>query len=744
MRGLHEVSRGEVRGLHGERLQYAAESDWPSALIEFKNAARSVSTEAEPYYQMALIYTAQGQVQDAVGAVQQAVSLDPNHVEANLLLARFMVRLGDVENLGQAEEILNGVLGETRDNADALFVLAATRARMGAHDEAATLLQEALATTPDHLKASIALAKLHLNDNDVEGAEAILQEAVDKASDKHLASIALGQFYMGVNQVEQARERFEAVLSDDPQYGPALLGLGMLNLRIGDKDGAEDAYRRLSRLEEKQYHPLYGQVLAANGKTDEAIAEFRRLLEENPDNRDVRNRLVYTLMADNRLEETEEVLGDALARSENDTDARLQRAELLRRRGSLSEAEEDLSRVLEFRPDSEHAHFYLSRIHAERGDSRLQRQELDEALRINPSFIAARLDLSKALLASPTPRGALEVLDEAPDPQKQTPGMIAARVWALISLGDDEIARRTLDPILNTPQGAASAEFLVQDAMLKLRARDYNAARAAAEKALEISPTDLRAINIVSGSHSAQQHDEQAVDAVRRQAEAYPESTELQLALAAWYERVGDKEKARSAYQDALALGDRENLAATKLAAMDFEEGNYAAAESKLRNALDEDPNNIRALLSIATLHEKQGQFAEAIGSYRRVLEIRPDFYPALNNLAYLLATEANQLDEALGYAQQAKELAPPNNGLVDDTIGWVFYLKGVYPTAAIHLQGAAKNDPNNAMIRYHLAMAQAKAGNLTAAQKAYEEALQLNSNLAEASQTKEILDSLR
>ena len=69
----------------------------------------------------------------------------------------------------------------------------------------------------------------------------------------------------------------------------------------------------------------------------------------------------------------------------------------------------------------------------------------------------------------------------------------------------------------------------------------------------------------------------------------------------------------------------------------------------------------------------------------------------------------------------------------VADTIGWVFYLKGVYPTAAIHLQGAARNSPDNAVVHYHLAMAQAKAGNMGAARRAYEEGMRLNSGLAEA-----------
>ena len=721
-------------------LAYSEEGDWASALIEFKNAARTDSTVAEPYYQMALAQMAQGQMQDAVNSVRQAISIDPNHVEANLLLARFMVRLGRPDVLGEAEEILTGVLGETRDNSDALFILAATRARLGATEEASKLLQEALDKAPDHLQSSIALAKLRVGEGDIDGAEEILKEAVDKTEDKRQASIALGQFYMGANQPEKARQRFEAALNEDDKYGPALLGLGMLNMRLGEKEKAEEVYQRVSRLPEPQYRPLYGQVLVVNGKIDQAIQEFQRILGDEPDNRDVRNRLVATLLADDRLDDAQALLDEALETSESDTDARLQRAELLRRRGFLSEAEDDLNRVLEFRPDSANAHFYLSRVYAQQGNARLQRQELDEALRLDPNFLTARLDLAKAMLATPNPRSALEILDEAPEAQQGSCGLTAARIWALISVGDDAQARTELDKVFEAVTNPG-VEFLVQDGMLKMRAKQYDAARASAEKAIALAPNDIRAINLISGSYAAEKRNSEAVAAIKKQADTYPESVDLQLSLAQWQERVGNKAGAREAYQKALSLGDKNQVAASKLAAMDIQEGNFSAAETKLKNALDDNASNVRTLLAMATVKEQQSQYAEAMEMYRRIIELRPDFYPALNNLAYLLATEANELDEALGFAQKAKELAPPDNGLVDDTIGWVFYLKGVYPTAVVHLRDAAERHPNNAIIQYHLAMAQAKSGNVAASKQAYESGLKIDPKLPEAAEAKKAIE---
>ena len=721
-------------------LQYAEDGDWASALIEFKNAARTDAEQAEPYYQMALAEMATGAMQDAVNSVQRAVSLDPDHVDANLLLARFMVRLGNPEILPQAEEILTAVLGETRDNSDALFVLAATRARMGADEEASSLLEEALANSPDHLKSSIALAKLKLNQGDRAGAEEILLEAVQRAQEKNQALIALGQFYMGSNQPEKARERFQAILDEDAEYAPALLGLGMLHLRGGEKEAAEAIYQRLSKLDNKNYKPLYGQILAVNGKIDEAVAEYRRVLADDPGNRDVRKRLVATFLSHDRLTEAEAILTEALEASPNDTDARLQRAELYRRYGRLEEAEEDLGRVLEFRPDSAEAHFFMARINRERAQPRLQRQELDEALRIDPSYLPARLDLARSMLQSATPRGALEILDEAPPEQANSAPLVAARNWALIALGENDEARRNITAALDS--GAASAEFLVQEAAVKMAENDYNGAIASAEKALEQAPTDMRAMNVITASYDKLGQAPKGVARLAKQAEIYPKSVTLQLALAAWYERVKNPAAAREVYQKALDLGDRNGAAATRLAMYDFAEGNAEGATSKLLNTIDENPSSIAALLTLAQIQEQTNKKSEAMASYRKVLTIRPDYYPALNNLAYLLAVHEKQLDEALGFAQKAKELAPPNNAEVDDTIGWVFYLKGVYPTAVVHLRDAAENQPSNPVIHYHLAMAQAKSGNAAAGREAYNVGLKLDSSLPEAEQAKQVVEA--
>jgi uncharacterized protein HemY len=88
----------------------------------------------------------------------------------------------------------------------------------------------------------------------------------------------------------------------------------------------------------------------------------------------------------------------------------------------------------------------------------------------------------------------------------------------------------------------------------------------------------------------------------------------------------------------------------------------------------------------------------------------------ALNNLAYLLTENTGQPDEALKYAEQAKEIVPANPE-VDDTLGWIYYRKGIYLTAVKYLESATAKS-STAVRRYHLAMAYLKAGDVKRGQQ--------------------------
>ena len=127
----------------------------------------------------------------------------------------------------------------------------------------------------------------------------------------------------------------------------------------------------------------------------------------------------------------------------------------------------------------------------------------------------------------------------------------------------------------------------------------------------------------------------------------------------------------------------------------------------------------------------------EAVAQYRQILLADKNNVYALNNLAYLL-TSLNQPDEALAYAQQAKELGP-TLPQVDDTLGWVLYHKGIYGEAVSYLEAAAKKS-SDAAIQYHLGLAYYKTGRSDRGAPMLRAALKAAPDLPEATLAKQQL----
>jgi Tfp pilus assembly protein PilF len=119
------------------------------------------------------------------------------------------------------------------------------------------------------------------------------------------------------------------------------------------------------------------------------------------------------------------------------------------------------------------------------------------------------------------------------------------------------------------------------------------------------------------------------------------------------------------------------------------------------------------------------------VASYRSVLNIDPSNLIALNNLSYALARE--NPDEALTLAQHAAEIAP-DSPTVQDTLGWIYYRKGLYSMAVRYLETAVNKDATPQR-QFHLGVSYLKAGNQAAGQKIVREALQKDPNLVKTEQ---------
>jgi len=104
------------------------------------------------------------------------------------------------------------------------------------------------------------------------------------------------------------------------------------------------------------------------------------------------------------------------------------------------------------------------------------------------------------------------------------------------------------------------------------------------------------------------------------------------------------------------------------------------------------------------------GRLPEAKRYYQAVLALRPDNPFALNSIAFILAENGGDLEEALRLIQRAMQKAP-GHPAISDTLGWIYLKKGMNDSAMQTFNNLVRLQPQNPEFRYHLAMALLEKG---------------------------------
>jgi Flp pilus assembly protein TadD len=109
--------------------------------------------------------------------------------------------------------------------------------------------------------------------------------------------------------------------------------------------------------------------------------------------------------------------------------------------------------------------------------------------------------------------------------------------------------------------------------------------------------------------------------------------------------------------------------------------------------------------MMLAAALNQLGRNGDARPYLERVLQSQPNNPVALNNMAFYLAENGGNLDEAQRLAQRAVQKAPAEANF-SDTLGWIYVKKNMHGAAAQIFRNLVEKQPNNSTLHYHLAVA--------------------------------------
>ena len=196
---------------------------------------------------------------------------------------------------------------------------------------------------------------------------------------------------------------------------------------------------------------------------------------------------------------------------------------------------------------------------------------------------------------------------------------------------------------------------------------------AAARDALaEVGPKDPAAYAVArlltAQSLAADDQDEAALAELQKAAAASPQSPEIAYSLAAQLTKLSRNE-------EALAILNGPLLAANPSAEVRFMRG---------------------------AAYEATGKATEAETELTAALAAQPDQPAFLNFLGYLWVDNGTKVAEGAALIERA-HAAEPNDGNIQDSLGWAQYRQGQYETAVATLEEAVAKEPANAEINDHL-----------------------------------------
>ena len=308
--------------------------------------------------------------------------------------------LGDVYNaanrLPEATEAYRKAVAAQADIFESNVNLGILLARQGKNEEAAKFLKAATQLKPGGANPEQSMAHAWLALGRVEES-ASPQEALDayaqatKFNPKDPAPpLAAATLLEKQGQLDEAAREYQTALRLDTKSQPAISGLVSVYIRQNKYPQAETALRRLLAIDPANggVRQQLGQVLAKEGKSDEAAEELKKVLQAGGSGRiELELGLLYVDAGNNV--EAERWLRMAVQSLPQDAEAHYALGSLLMHVKRYPESQQELLKAVQLKPDLTEAYGNLAVVAAENKDYPLTLKALDYRAKFLPEDSAS-------------------------------------------------------------------------------------------------------------------------------------------------------------------------------------------------------------------------------------------------------------------------------------------------------------------------------------------------------------------
>jgi tetratricopeptide (TPR) repeat protein len=610
-------------------------------------------------------------------------------------------------------------------------------------------MQKAISLAPGRWEPYLGLALLQLKVNDLYSAEANLKKVTELNPKSMQPRLVLGNYYQSQRRFDEAEKQFREALALDPNSIDPRKALAALYMTEGRRAEAEEVLKQARR--DLPHNPDSFLALSnfyfATGDLDKAVAEYHALYLERPKDMQVKEKYVELLIQTKRYDEARSLDDEMLKANPKDDNALVYRSQMQITSGDLNDAVQTLQAVVKDSPNNFQAHYALGVALQKQGNLEHAESEWREALRLNPNFLDAQRSIADAAMLL----GDMNTLEDAANQMiRLQPGSTDGyALRALSNINRKHYVEAEQDVRRAISASPQSAFGYVQMGNLRFAQKQYGDAAKAFQDALDRNANSTDALRGLVNVYVAEKQVDKAIAAVNVQIGKAPNNSNFYNMLGAvLFHGKKDLSGAENAFVKSAALDSHNYDAVIQLCQVRAAKGEIDQAIAIGEQSLKDNTRQPNLHILMGNLYESKSDWKKAEDAYQKALDLNSQNPVASNDLARVMLQTGGNFDVALSLAQTAMKGLPDSPG-VADTLGWIYYRKGVYPLAIRNLQEALRlqeknNLPDNPDIHYHLGMAYEKTEQPALARQQFEQVLKISPGYRDAAEIKKELTHLK
>jgi putative PEP-CTERM system TPR-repeat lipoprotein len=719
------------------------------------------------------VYAAAGKLDEAIIEYRRAIQFDPKDGQVRLRLSQTYVKAGAMSD-GLREMYRASDLRP--DDTDLQIVIGNFLLSYDRFDEAKARADRVLQLQPTNVKAHLLRGRALARLKDLDNAVKDMRQAISDDPSDGIGYVGLGAIQHARGEVQQAEESFRKAVAVDPNSADVRLEYAGFLLASSRQADAERELKQAYAIDANSVsvNRALANFYLAGKRPPEAEFHLKKLADNPKSVSWAGFTLARFYAATRRPDDAVRVLKGLIAREDTALEGKLQLAALIYSRGQQAEAHTLVNEVLGVLPKEPQAltlkaGFLLDEgkldeaigaAQAAKQNSKVARpsillglaytragrledakKALTDALVKEPQSLAAQVELSRLSLMTGDVVWAQKYGADALRAAPQSHSAREAVVRAALAQGDVETAAPPLAALRRDLPD--DPKFLYLEGELRTRQGKRSEARQAYSKALAVEPRSLATAEALIRLDLSEGNIRGARTRADQTMSSLPKNADAVILAARTYATSRDLVRAETLLRQAIDLDPGRTDTYGTLANLYLVQRKLDEALQKFQDAATHDPKSVGPPTMIASVLLQQGRRADAKAAYRQALAIDAEAPVAANNLAFLYAEDGENLDEALRLAEIAKRRLP---GSADplDTLGWVYYKRGMPTFAASQLRDAVAREPRNASFQYHLGLAYARGEDSKKAREALERALSLDPKSPLAAEARSALASLK